>query len=151
MILDNKSNTKLYKALGKNMCTALSIINDTDLINKSVGKYEIENSKVYYMVQEYNTKPIEDCFWEAHKKYIDIQYILSGSEIIAYSNISDLKITKEYDTIKDRLILDGEGQNLILKEGYYMILFPEDGHMPSIALTASSPVKKVVIKVPVED
>lgn len=151
MILDNKSNTKLYKSLSENMCTALSIINDADLINKPVGKYEIENSKVYYMVQQYNTKPVADCFWEAHKKYIDIQYILSGSEIIAYSNINDLKVTKEYDTVKDRLILEGEGQNLVLKEGYYMILFPEDGHMPSIALNASAQVKKVVIKVPVED
>jgi hypothetical protein len=85
--------------------------------------------------------------WEAHKKYIDIQFIVNGKEKMGYSHKNKMIVTHEYNSDKDALYLKGEGNYLVAEAGYFAIFFPTDVHMPCIALNLSTPVKKVVIKV----
>jgi YhcH/YjgK/YiaL family protein len=104
---------------------------------------------MYVLVQEYNTKLKEQGFWEAHRRYIDLQYVVQGMEGIGYANIQDLQ-QGEYDADKDFLPLHGEGDLITVRSGHFVLLLPEDAHMPGMALGDSAPVKKIVIKISVE-
>ncbi len=96
---------------------------------------------VFYMIQEYETKDIEEGNFEAHDKYIDIQYVLNGDELIGYAPRMFLNTAEEYDASKDKIILKGKEERHRLTEGMFAIYFPEDGHMPSINMVKTT-VKK---------
>ena len=121
-------------------------IHQADLSSIGVGRYEVDGENLYAMVQQYNTKPKEAGVWEAHRRYIDLQYVIQGAEKIGYANLSRLT-QGEYDANRDFLPLYGEGEFLTLKNGDFVILMPEDAHMPGIAIDALLPVKKIVIKI----
>ena len=104
---------------------------------------------MYALVQEYNTKLKEQGAWEAHRRYIDLQYVIQGVEGIGYANIHELK-QGEYDVKKDFLPLHGDGDLVTLHSGSFVLLMPEDAHMPGMAIGASTLVKKIVIKISIE-
>jgi biofilm protein TabA len=127
---------------------AFDHIHQTDFSNTPIGKYTIDGENLFAMVQQYNTKPKEQGFWEAHRRYIDLQAVIQGAEKIGYANLSQL--TKgDYDSNKDFLPLFGEGDFVTLHPGYFVILMPEDAHMPGIVIDIPIPVKKIVIKIAV--
>lgn len=150
MIFDQLKNANLYFSLGKRIQTAFEYLLNTNLESLEPGKYEIEGENIYAVVQCYDTKPVTAGKWEAHKKYIDIQYIVSGKEKMGYSNQIKMIVTEEYNEDKDVMFLKGEGNFLIAESGYFALFFPSDVHMPGIAVNLSTPVKKVVVKVKVE-
>ena len=82
-------NAKTYYNLSKNIRIGLEWLEKTDLKNLEDGKYEIENETVYASVQTYITK--DDAKYEAHKKYIDIQYMINGAEKIGVTDLSNCK------------------------------------------------------------
>jgi len=101
-------------------------------------------------VQEYDTKAAADCRYEAHKNYIDIQYIVSGAEIINAFEISKGTESDEYNQVKDVVHYNpvcGAVSGL-LTAGEFGIYMPHDVHMPQIAKDDKpSAVKKIVVKV----
>lgn len=137
-------------ALGDRLLKALHFLQTTDVLSAQPGTIEIDGKQVYAMIQHYNTKPKESGFWEAHRKYIDVQYVAEGVELMGYVNLHQVK-AGEYDAAKDFLLAEGEGNFLKMPAGTFIILTPEDAHMPGIAVDAPQPVKKVVIKVAVAD
>ena len=147
MITDIIKNAKLYYGISDRMKKALEYLENNDFSKMEPGKYEIDGSNVYAMIQQYETKPIEIGKWEAHRRYIDIQYIVEGTELIGYANLKDLKAIRNYDEVKDFIHLEGKGDYITAKPGMFVVLWPEDGHMPSIAVNNPSPVKKVVVKI----
>jgi len=151
MILDNLKNSKLYFPLGEGIQKGLKYLTSTDFSNLEPGRYEIDGDKVYAMVQTYNTKPASAGRWEAHKKYIDIQFIAVGKEKIGYTSFEKVINLEEYDEEKDYGIYKGDGNYLIAEEGQFAVFFPTDVHMPSIAINIPKEVKKVVVKVLVEN
>jgi YhcH/YjgK/YiaL family protein len=104
---------------------------------------------MYALVQEYDSKLKEEGKWEAHRRYIDLQYVVKGVEGIGYANIHHLK-QEEYDTGKDFLPLQGEGDLVTVRNGSFVLLFPEDAHMPGMAIGTPVSVKKIVLKISVE-
>ncbi len=114
-----------------------------------VGKYEIDDQNVYAMVQAYNSKPLAEGKWEAHKQYIDIQYVADGIEKIGFAPIGHMKVAQDYDAAKDFMLLEGSGDFVTVRKGTFVILFPGDAHMPGMAVNEPEPVKKVVVKVKV--
>ena len=146
MIVDHINNSRLYYVLNPRIRTAFDYIHQADLSSIGVGRYEVDGENLYAMVQQYNTKPKEAGVWEAHRRYIDLQYVIQGAEKIGYANLSRLA-QGEYDATKDILPLYGEGEFLTLNIGDFVILMPEDAHMPGIAIDALSPVKKMVMKI----
>jgi biofilm protein TabA len=101
--------------------------------------------------QVYVTRGRGDCFFESHRKYIDIQCILEGDEVIDVVAISGLETDKPYREKKDLIKYrdPGAGSKLRLRAGEAAVFFPEDGHMPGQFANASGLVRKTVIKVPV--
>jgi YhcH/YjgK/YiaL family protein len=147
MIYDQLKNAELYFQVNERFQKAFEYLRSTDFNNVEPDKYTIDGDNIYAIVQHYDTKPITSGKWEAHKKYIDIQYIVSGKEKMGYSHKNKMIVTHEYNTEKDALYLKGEGNFLIAEAGYFAVFFPTDVHMPCIALNLSTPVKKVVVKV----
>ncbi len=148
MIIDRLEKASLYQGVHKRLAMAFDYLQKTDLGKIAPGTYEIEGRKVYVMVQQYETKLKEKGRWEAHRKYIDVQFVHQGAELIGYANLGDLK-EGPYDEAKDFLSLQGEGREDFLRvpQGTFVILFPQDAHMPGMAISAPQPVKKFVVKV----
>ena len=144
MIFDTVENIKNYKGLGR-VFDALKFLAETDFSGLPVGKYQLDGDNIYYMVQEYDTK-LESKI-EAHKKYIDIQAILSGDEIIGVAPISVQKTLIEERLEKDCYYYECNVQPIVLNSGSFMVLYPNDLHKPGLAVDAPAPCRKVVIKV----
>lgn len=86
--------------------------------------------------------------FEAHRKYIDLHYILEGTEQFGYANIDTLKPVNEYSEADDYLLLDGEASRITLNKGDFAIVFPEDAHIPAMGYPNSKKVKRAVVKIP---
>lgn len=146
MILDKIENSKLYIGLGERIAKAFEYIHTTDLLQTAVGKYEIDTDDVFAIVQEYDTKQISECKIEAHRKYIDVQYIISGVELMGVSTLTNqnpVVINEE----NDYCLYEGDSSLIKLDAGMFTIFFPDDLHMPGIKFNQISKVKKVVVKV----
>lgn len=125
---------------------AVAYIREGKLDNLECGRHELFDG-IYVNVSKYQTK--ESGLFEAHRKYIDIHYLLEGSEIIEITDVKKLKITKDYDDQADALLGTAEGSSYLLKKGQFMVVFPEEAHMPGIKTAEDKEVKKAVVKVPV--
>ena len=148
MIRDTIHYLGKYRALGKRFATAIDYLVQTDLQQLEPGRHTIDGDDVFILVSEYTTKPLESGFWEAHRKYVDFQFIISGKEQIGYANLNHLTVSKPYEESSDALFLDGPADDmLIMNAGELAIFWPEDAHMPSIADGTPSQVKKAVVKV----
>ncbi len=148
MVLDTLKNMELYEGLGENFKQVAEYVKNTDLKSLETGKHVLENG-VYLMVQEYTTKDIANGKFEAHRKYIDIQIILEGAEIMGYAPLAILQTESEYDENGDFQMFSGQGSLLQVSKDYFAIFFPEDGHMPGVG-TQPTEVRKIVVKVPVK-
>src|SRR5690606_33836738 len=120
-----------------------------DLKNLSPGRHDIDGENLFALVLEYETHPILDGKWEAHRKYYDIQYILEGHERIAISHIDSMTVTQKYDADGDYSLFAGEGEFLTLKEKDFIILNPYEVHQPGVFTSDSqfpTRIKKIVVK-----
>ena len=138
----------MYRGLSPRIALAFDYLRGTDFRRAATGTFEIDGRRVYAIVQEYATLDRTQGTWEAHRRHIDLQYVVSGTERIGYAHVNRLAPGR-YDEAKDLLPLSGEGDFLTLGAGDFMLLFPEDAHMPRIAVNAAEIVRKVVVKIAV--
>lgn len=113
-------------------------------------KVELDENN-FSLEQVYNSKDRSDCFFESHRQYIDVQFILDGEEIIEVDNIKNLTVDFAYDKNMDLIKYeDSRFSSLIkLQKGDVAIFYSEDAHMPCIKTKYSSKVVKTVVKVKV--
>ncbi len=146
MIIDRLKNASWYLGVHKNLELAFKYLQETDFSAIEPGRYEIAGTKIYALIQQYESKPKEKGRWEAHRRYMDIQYVWQGEELFGYAHLDDLT-TISYDENKDFVTLEGSGNFLTLPSGSFVIVAPQDAHMPGIAISTPAPVKKIVVKV----
>ncbi len=149
MVFDRLENSSVYEALHPRLAAAFNYLRTTNLAQLEVGRHAIDGDDVFALVQEYQTKPDAEGFWESHRRYIDVQYVIAGSERMGYACQSTLTVRQPYDADRDLLIYDGHGDFLTVAAGSFTIFMPPDAHMPCLAVGAASKVRKVVIKVAV--
>ena len=148
MIFDTLNNIDNYKGLGR-VYTALKFLAETDFNEIDLGRYELDGDNIFYMVQSYDTDPVKTIS-EAHKKYIDIQYMVEGEEIIGVADISDEKELTEAKEESDVWFYNCKTEPLVLSAGKYMVLYPNDLHCPGVATNDKAlTCRKVVVKVKV--
>lgn len=149
MIFDHLTNIFTYKSLSPDIYSGLTFLKDVKP-DIAPGTYQI-NPRVKAIVSEYETKKVNEYGFEAHKKNIDIQYLLKGEERIACLPIEKLKETTPYSEEKDAAFYTADifhlPSYLLLQSGYFAIFFPQDGHMPQLSVGEPEMVKKVVVKV----
>ena len=113
------------------------------------GRIVLDEDKLFVNLQSYTTKPEQSSCFEAHKKYIDIQLVLEGEEIIGYESADKLTLTKEYDESGDCMLyaLNAEYDKIKLCRGDFVILFATEPHAPAIAVDAPVAVRTAIVKV----
>ena len=146
MILDTIQNADLYKSLDANLSLGLEYLQNTDFSSLEMGKYQIKGDEVFAILQTYDTKEECDCRLEAHKKYVDIQYMVSGNEIMGVVPFANQEISEDLPN-NDVTFYKGTGAPILVKEGSFTIFFQTDVHAPGIKAGASGKIVKVVVKV----
>ena len=151
MIKNSLKYTKNYYNLSSKIEEALKYLENNNLKNFANGKYEILGDDIYVNIQDYQTKPLSEGKWEAHRKYIDIQFMIEGEEKIGVGEIQNFKTFEEYDEVRDVefLTTNAHAQFIQMNKSDYLILYPYDVHMPQISVNDSAYVKKAVVKVKV--
>ncbi len=114
---------------------------------------EMLTDDIFVLKQVYKSKNREDCFFESHKKYIDIQYIFKGSEIMDVSNLNDLEILEDFDESRDFIKYKSKKSfsSLLIKENELAIFYPSDAHQPCVKNGNNELVYKAVIKLPINN
>jgi len=153
MILDRIDNTCLYIGLNPGFDKAFEVLRDKFLAKKEDGKYAVDDEKIYYTIQRYTTKPLNEGNLEAHRKYIDIQFLLAGVELLGYAPLKGLTTAEEYNLQKDIAFFNTpkEITKVKLEPGLFCILFPDDAHLPCRQLAGPTEVRKVVIKIQIKE
>lgn len=149
MVTDRLANAHLYRSLSTRIAAALDYVQATDFSQVADGRYVLDGDRLFALVQRYDARPMAQGRWEAHRKYIDLQVVVSGREQIGYVSIDQLT-AEPYDADKDLLWLSGTaGQWFTLPSGHFTLLWPGDAHMPGIEADAPAHVLKVVVKIAV--
>lgn len=146
MIKDNIKRANTYYNLSDNLKKGFEWIKNHDLKNLSDGRYEISKD-IYANLQSYTTK--DDAPYEAHRDYIDIQYMVSGEELSGVTDYSNCKTSEEYNKEKDIefLSINTKEEFYKIKEGEFFVFFPHDAHKPALKSIENRNVKKVIVKV----
>lgn len=140
-----------HKSLGisNTLIRVIEYLKSEDFTTKEVGVYELEGKDIFYQVIETETEMEDKRFAESHKKYLDIQYVISGKEKIGFTPILEEYKIKEYIEERDLIFYESvknEGY-IIATEGCISIFYPEDVHRPQIAVDNPEKIKKIVVKV----
>lgn len=146
MILDRLDSAHLYAGISPLVASAFAFLARPDLATLDDGKHEIDGGRIFALMNHYLTKPREGAAWESHRRYLDLQYVVAGSERLGHAHVDRLA-AGDYDADRDCLPLEGHGDYVTLSAGSFALLFPQDAHMPGLAVGAPAPVHKVVVKI----
>ena len=133
--------------MGERIGAALEYAARTDFRKLADGRHEVRGDEIYALVQRYQTKCGPEGKWEAHRRYIDLQYVVDGQECFGVASADQMTVTDEGDIESDCLFLEGQGQFVTLSAGSFLVLMPNEPHMPGIAIETPQPVIKVVVKI----
>lgn len=149
MILDKLENSSIYFPLNSRFEKAFAFLAENKLEELIDGRYEIDGEDLFAVVMSYKTHPIEQVEWEAHKKYLDIQYVVKGKEIMGWTPENQLKTLKPYSDEKDVVFFNETTSwtEANMYDSYFAIVYPSDAHKPGCILREPTIVKKVVVKV----
>lgn len=147
MIFDHFFNINIFKGFYPDIDEGLKFLQQVSP-DIAPGTYQI-NPRVKAIVSEYETKVKNEVGYEAHRKNIDIQYLLKGEERVACLPVEKLKETKPYSEEKDAVFFTASVKpiEMTLGDEFFAIFFPQDGHMPQLSVGGVEMVKKVVVKV----
>lgn len=148
MIVDHISNYNLYKGTKEKVDKAIQYIINNNFQESKKGMHEVEGDELFFNLIEYETKKAEERFWESHKKYIDIHYLLEGEEFVGYELFERMTIKEDYNEADDYYLLEGSLHSKVkLQKGDFMICYPKDVHMTGIVSGEPKSVRKIVFKV----
>lgn len=148
MIYDKLCNLDRYLGLSKNLDLATAFLQTADLSSLSFGRIAIAGDQVYANHFTYDTAPFsgQDLF-EDHRQHLDLHIVLSGREKIAISSPEDMiqtEIREQEDAI---MYLGTSGNTLSLERGDFLLLFPQEVHLPKLSHGVPCQVDKLVIKI----
>lgn len=126
---------------------AFAFLKGHNLDSLPKGKYNIDGDNVVASVTRDSTKNYDKTNWESHRKYIDIQCIISGEEKMGIWPVAAATVTQEYDEKRDIAHYTAKGKFYIGVPGDFFIFFPSDAHRPNITPGGNKVEKKIVIKV----
>ena len=146
MIIDKLQN--LSNHVNNDLANAISeFLKDAKTV--PVGKHDITGG-TFANVLEYSTKVFETVKMEAHVKYLDLQYMVSGVEKVLYEDKGDNAPINEYNEVKDVIHYSPNSYTEhLLEEGYFAIMFPNDLHQ-CVCKDVPQNIKKIVVKIPVD-
>ena len=130
---------------------AFEFLEKNNLDSLETGRYELDGDNLFVNVDEYITKNEDNCRFEAHKRYADIQYLVYGEEKIGIAALKNTKEIIPYDSFKDISFYTSPQNNYQLANPEkFFIFFPEDAHRPCVKTDKNNKVRKVVVKVRID-
>ncbi len=154
MIVCDLSKLDEQIVLNERMVKALAYLRQTTGLELPDGRVEIDGQQVYALVQSYDSKPKTDApRFEAHRRYLDVQYIVAGREHIGWAGVEALRETTDYNAEKDVIhgVVDADEATYVkLRAGQLAVFHPWDAHAPGLSIGEPGHVKKIVVKVLVE-
>lgn len=150
MITSTLNNLALYKNIHLNLAKAIAYIQDTKFEEIMPGKYEVEGEEIFYMVNEYSTKPAGECEPERHRIYTDIQFMTGGVEKFGYTAFTNQLPSTGFLPDSDVAFYNIPANKInyiTLVPGEFIIFFPTDIHQPEVLADVSMLVRKVVFKI----
>ncbi|MFV0379552.1 MAG: YhcH/YjgK/YiaL family protein [Anaerorhabdus sp.] len=149
MIIDSLENLKRYQELSSEIATCINFINSNDLSKLEANKIEL-NDRCFVLVQDVDVMD-DNLNYEWHKKYIDIQLVVDGSECLDVA-VNSTHRNDSFDEIKDIGFCkkDNKAVRVKLYKNEFVLLFPYELHAPCIYLNDKK-IKKLVFKILWED
>ena len=134
---------------------ALAFLRTQAFRNMPEGRHQIDGDKIFALLSRYTTRPQAECAPEAHRKFVDVQYVADGEEFLGWCPMSpDLVEMEPYDEARDIIFYRAliPESSILLKAGSYAVLYPEDVHRPGVSMLDEYPadVTKVVVKIDLE-
>ncbi len=155
MIVSDLVHLREQVVMTPNMETAINFLLESGQADHPAGRLTVDGEKVFVEVQAYDTIEGGDVIFEGHRQYIDIQYLVEGEEVIGWATLDDATPTTPYgETGGDAWLGTVPAErvtNVRLKGGQLAVLYPTDAHAPRRAAGASMPVRKLVVKVAIEE
>ncbi len=150
--INRKELAVSYFKLRNRWNKAFVFLKNSDLSKLELKRYDIDGDNLFGTVSEYISKNEETANYETHRKYIDIQYVISGKELINVAPITTVKeVVIPYDVTKDiEFMTVSKVVNNKADPGRFFIFFPGDAHRPGLKDGVNSPVRKIVIKLKVD-
>jgi len=145
MIIDTLSNSKLYANAHPLFAKAFDFLQTQPLATMELGRIDIDGEKVYAMIQEPTGRPAATAQLEFHRKYIDLQFVVSGNESMGWAPVCGLGHSLGYNEKKDCGFYTDKAQSWFdVRPGCFTIFFPEDAHAPCCGVGVC---RKVVVKI----
>ena len=148
--IDKRKMAESYYKFKSRWDKAFQFLKNTDLKNLT-GRHDLDDSNVYVLVSDYNSKDKSDTRYESHKRYVDIQYVASGEELMGKTTSDKAEVAVPYSEANDITYYkyDG-GEYMKATPENFFVFFPGELHRPSIKIDKSVPIKRIVVKVLVE-
>ena len=145
--IDKTEFARQYHANKAYWDKAFAFLKEHDLNTMAAGKYPIDGTNVFATITADPSKDVEKTQWESHRKYIDLQCVITGVERMGKYPFEKLTVTKPYDEARDVANYSGDGKIYDVPAGTFMIFFPSNAHRPNITPGGNKVVKKLVIKI----
>lgn len=142
MVVDYIENINNYSFMNKNFEKGIKFAQS--LFDKPAGKYECDD--IFAFVQVGETKNNDEVKFESHIKYMDVQFLVEGSEILGWQNINKLTVVDKYDEDSDIIFYSGEGEDIKISGNMFYIVHEKDAHKPCTHINNQTDYKKVVLK-----
>ena len=149
MIYDTRENLLSYKGISALLDSSLKYLSAERFSGLAEGTYPLCGTDSFVIVQARETVPRSMARWESHGRYIDIQYLIAGRELIGFRSTAGMTVSEPYDAERDITFYkdDGGGFFTPMEPGRFVVCFPHDAHMPLVCVDGPKPVKKVVMKI----
>jgi len=148
MILATLDTVLKYAACHPGLLRGIQFLQDTTPGSLADGKHEIDSQRLFAICAHEQGRDRDGAVLEVHRKFIDIQYVVSGSEFIGWKPLGNCQQLKQaYNSETDlQFFADRPSSWFEVAPQSVAIFFPEDAHAP---LAGTGDVHKIVIKVAV--
>ena len=149
MIIDKLENLPMYFSLHPDMEKACEFLKEFYANPGELRRYDLNDAGLFVNAETYTTKYAEGRHAEAHRKYVDLQFVVSGREQIGLAPIEKTTPVDEFSEEKDIGFYDCEyTQWAVLEPGWFCLIWPHEAHLPCTVLDEPCTVVKTVAKLP---
>ena len=148
-VTDRLENAGQYSSLHPAFARAFAFLRRPDLASLEPGKHIIDGEKLFCIIAKDPGKKKNEARLEAHRKYIDIQYLIAGTDEMGWRPAADCRqVDNVYDETNDIMFFKDKPEAWFrVAAGSFIIFFPKDAHAP---LISDGQLHKAVVKIAVE-
>ena len=147
MVFGNIRDLKDFGYLEENVRKCFDYAREHDLLSYEKGSHPLDGDELFVNIVEYETTTPENRFWEAHRQYLDLHFMLRGPEQIDVNFIDNME-QKEFVEKDDFLPLEGEpNSHVVLNAGDFLLCYPADAHRTAVQVGSPATIKKAIFKI----